>query len=200
MCYEGNHSLKALRMLTWIISGLQAINNPQAIVIVGLFVVASYYLVSAKFHYHSNSPTYRGVWNKNGPIDIVTSVVWALASILLILSLIDLVSRNELTLGFLLGYYTLFIFLFAIVYNVLEWHFPGGIAEQKAGWAGELQSVILSIQIMTSADYTSAKPARWDTESIASLQSLLAIFFIAVFIAKAVARMADPSAGGAITP
>lgn len=179
-------------MFPLLIKTLQALNNPTTIVLAGLFVVCGYYLISWFFHYYSGVAGYSGPWRKNSWIDITSSVIFTAATIATIVSLIDLACRNELTLEFLLIYYVLLIFLFAFIYNIIEWHRPGAVVGLLPGWAGELQSVILSVQIMTSADYTSAKPARLGTELLASIQSLLGILFIAVFIAKAVGRIVGP--------
>ena len=173
-------------MLPAIIAGL---NDPAVIVYVGWGYVVSYYLASWGFHYHSSDANHTGIWKKNGFADVVTSTIWSIVAIILILSLIDLLIRNELSLGFLLHYYVLFLLLFAHVYNIVEWHAPGSIGDMQAGWPGELQCVIMSIEIMTSAPYTSARPVTLVPESIAALQALLGLAFVAIFIAKAVALM-----------
>ena len=173
-------------MLPTIISRL---NDPIFIIDIGWGYVVSYYLASWGFHHHSADLNYTGIWKKNGFADVVTSTIWLIVAIILILSLIDLLIRNQLSLSFLLQYYALFLLLFGHMYNILEWHAPGSIAEMQNGWPGELQCAIMSIEIMTSAPYTSARPAGLVTESIAALQSLLGLAFVAIFIAKAVALM-----------
>jgi hypothetical protein len=113
-------------------------------------------------------------------------VLWCFGALALIASLIDLVVRNELSVSFLLQYYALFLLFFAFVYNLIGWHLPGAIEGLRAGWAGELQCLIMSVQVMTTGDYTSAKPAKPISEVISAVQCLLGILFIAVFVAKAV--------------
>ncbi len=182
-------------MIPAILQFLQGLNDPGRVVQVGFWYVASYYVVSGFFYHYATKPGYAGVWRKNGAVDVVTSVLWCFAAIGLILSLLDLLIRNELPLGYLLVYYALFLFLFAFVYNLLEWHLPGTIDGLKDGWTGELQCMTMSIQVMTTADYTTAKPARALAEFLAGLQSLLGIVFVAVFIAKAVALLGGPTVG-----
>lgn len=184
-------------MIPTIIRFLQVSNDPVKIIYIGFVYVASYYVVSAVFHHYSVKPGYSGIWRKNGIIDVITSVIWCIAAIGLITSLLDLLIRNELTVVYLLLYYALFLFLFAFLYNILNWHFVGTIDGLQAGWKGELQCVVMSIQVMTTGDYTSAKPAKLVAEVFACLQSLLGVLFVAVFIAKAVALL---SASGAPSP
>lgn len=177
-------------MIPTVITFLQRLNDPFYIVRIGFTYVVSYYLVSACFHYYAARPGYVGVWRRHGAVDIGSSILWCFAALTLILSLLDLLIRNELSLSYLLLYYVLFIFLFAFVYNMLEWHFPGTICDMDDGWTGEVQCITMSIQLMTGGYHTSAKPARPTAEFIAGLQALLGIMFIAVFIAKAVAALA----------
>jgi len=110
-------------------------------------------------------------------------------------SLVDLLVRNELALRQLLCYYGLFLFLFAFIYNMLARHFPGMIEGLRHGWTGELQCFSLSVQVVTTGDYTSARPAKPLAEFIASVQLLRGVVLVAVFIAKAVGALAVGSAG-----
>jgi hypothetical protein len=174
-------------MTPTILQWLQAFNDPNTIIIIGLAYVASYYIVSALFHRaKSQVPGYNGAFRKNGPVDIITSFLWCIGAIGLIVSLIDLVTRNEIGLRNLLIYYALFLFAFAFLYNLLEWHSPGNLSGLKPGWSGELQCFILSIQVMASGNFTSVQPRGSLSDLLAALQLLLGIFFVAVFIAKAV--------------
>lgn len=174
-------------MIPTLLQWLQAFNNPNTIIIIGLAYVASYYIVSALFYRtQSQAPGYNGAWRKNGPVDIITSFLWCLGAIGLIVSLIDLVTRNEIGLRNLLIYYTLFLFAFAFLYNLLEWHSPGNLRGLKPGWGGELQCFILSVQVMASGSFTSVQPSGVLADLLAAVQLLLGLFFVAVFIAKAV--------------
>lgn len=165
-------------MIPTILRFLQDLNDPSSIVLIGFVFVGSYYVVSIFFHYYESKKGYAGIWRKNGPLDVVSSVIWCLSALFLILSLVDLLTRNVLSLGYLLIYYVLFIFLFAFVYNILDWHFHGSFHGLNGGWPGELQCVTMSLQAMTTGGYTSAKPARPLTEFLASVQTLLGIFLL----------------------
>lgn len=162
------------------------LGDPELMLLVGGIYVISYYFVSAIFLSKASDGSYRGAWRKNGPIDIATSLLWCFTALAMIVSLLGLLATNQLSLPHLLGYYALFIFLFAFVYNLLEWHFPGSIKDLTTGWSGELQSVLLSIQVMTSTDLTSARPKKSLVQVFAAIEALLGVLFVAVFIAKAV--------------
>jgi hypothetical protein len=185
-------------MIPAVLMWLQTLNDPNDIIPMGFFYVLSYYVVTAFTTFKRARPGYNGPWRKGGPGDIGTSIVWCLAACVLIMSLLDLLSRNELSLKQLLLYYVLFLFLFAFVYNILEWHFPGTIDGLLPGWPGELQCLSMSIQTMTTGDYTSAKPAKPIAETLSSVQLLLGVLMVAVFIAKAVA--ATTSSGASSSP
>lgn len=176
-------------MIPTILEFLQSWNDPKWVIYIVLAYVASYYVVSGFFHFYASKAGYAGFWHKNGPVDVLTSGLWCPMAIVLILSLLDLLIRNELSLGYLLIYYGLLILLFAFVYNIIEWHFPGTIDGLKDGWTGELQCLMMSVQVITTASYTSAKPAGRPAELVAVLQSLLGVALVAIFIAKAVALL-----------
>jgi Mn2+/Fe2+ NRAMP family transporter len=177
-------------MLPWLISGLQSLNDPTVVVYVVWAFIVSYYLASWGFLSHEEA-NYRGAWRKSGIIDIASSVIWLVVTIFLILSLIDLLIRNRVSLGLILHFYVFFLFLFAFVYNILEWHDSGQISPYSGGWAGELRCLVMSIEIMTSSPYTSTKPAKLLAESIAAIQSLLGIAFVTIFIVLAVTLIAQ---------
>ena len=122
---------EAQRLAWWLKDNL---NDPYRIVQIGVLYIASYYVVSAFFHAYTKKDNYAGFWSKNGVADKVSSVLWCITAVVLILSLLDLVTRNELSLGYLLLYYVLFLFLFAFLYNILEWHFRGTVAHLNPGW------------------------------------------------------------------
>jgi len=181
-------------MIDWLVAALHTLNNPSGAIPIGFAFVCSYYMVSAFFHNHDPKPTYKGVWRKGGFGDIATSMLWCSGALFLMASLVDLLVRNELSLGQLVSYYCLFLFLFAFIYNMLNRHFPGMIEGLKNGWIVELQCFSMSVQVMTTGDLTSAKPAK-PAEFIASLQLLLGLLFVAVFVAKTVGLMAVGSGG-----
>lgn len=177
-------------MIPGVLQALQAVNDPKSIVLIGAAYGIGYYIVSWLFHRHSHDSTYGGWWRKNSAADAITSFLWIVVAVVLILSLLDLLSRNELPLQYLLAYYVLWLFLFAFIYNILEWHYPGMVSGLSEGWSGELQCLVMSVSAMTAGPYTSARPAKPLAEAIAAFQSLLGLLIVVVFIAKAVALLA----------
>lgn len=168
------------------------LRNPTSITVVSVVVIAGYYLVSI-FFIRADKPENRtGLWRKSGPLDWFTSIVWFMASVLLILSLVFLTYYNELSLAFLVVYYFLFIFLFAFCYGVVAWHFPKQFDGFEKGWEGEFQYVLISVQTQTTLGYTRAKPVTTATEFFSALQALLGLFFTIIFIAKAVNKLPNP--------
>jgi len=173
-------------MLPWLLHILQGLNDPKAVVLFACVFVAAYYVASALFIHFKNQPSYAGIWRHDGPIDFITSTFWMLMAVFMIISLIDLVVRNKLPLTYLFIYYMLFIFLFAFLYNVLEWHWPGVLAGVRGGWGTEFDCLIISIGAITTGGFMRARPAKWQTELLASIEQLLGLFFVAVFVAQAV--------------
>lgn len=181
-------------MLPLIIEALQAFDTPTIAVRVGFTFVASYYLLSFIF-IPANRADPKGwakqaTWlHKNGVFDWVTSVIWLMSAVVLILSFIDFVIRKKITLNDALKFYALFIFLFAFVYRLLDWHLPGMLSTQHDGWAGEVAALTLSVGAITGGDFGKSRPNRPLTELISSAEAILGILFIAIFIAKAVAEL-----------
>jgi hypothetical protein len=166
---------------------LKIIRSPKAVLVVSLFYIVGYYIISALVISAAQGNDASGIWRKNGPADIVTSIVWVLMALMLISSLLELAYKNRLGLGYLVIYYFLFIFLFAFCYGILEWHWPGMLENVNSdSWVAEWQYILVSIQTQTTLGYTQVKPGRVLTELISSLQALLGLFFTIVFIAKAV--------------
>ena len=97
-----------------------------------------------------------------------------------------------LTLGNLIVYYFLFIFLFAFWYGILDWHWPGMLEEvSRDSWTGLVEHVLISVQTQTTIGYTRGKPKRLFVEVIACVQALLGIFLITISIARAVNSLRD---------
>ena len=169
-------------------------NYPAYLVYVGWMVVLSYYLATWGFLAHKDATS--GIWEKNGYFDVATSIFWSFLTVALIVASIDLLIRNQLSLLLLANYYILFLFSFAFIYSLLEWHFPGSVKNRESEtWRGEIQSLIMSVTMMTGSGHTTATPAGLRAESVAAIQSLLGLAFVAVFIAKAVSAVsaATPS-------
>jgi len=163
-------------------------SKPTFALMIGAAFVASYYIMSI-ISIHFDRPGYKGIWKKNGVIDIITSIIWACATIVLITSFIYFVVKSQIGLAEALAFYVLFIVLFAFIYRLLDWHFPGMLAQQRPGWAAEASALTVSIGAMTGGDLGSARPARVLTELIAALQGILGLLFVAIFIAQAVSKL-----------
>ena len=176
-----------------ILDSMQAIferhNDPVIFAYVGWVFVSSYYLATWGFLSHAGATS--GIWKKNGFVDVATSIIWSSFTVLLIGSSIDLLIRNKLSLLLLANYYILFLFLFAFIYNLLDWHFAGSVRNRKSGWLGEIQCLIMSVTMMTGSGHTTATPKGLRIESVAAIQSLLGLAFVAVFIAKAVSAVSS---------
>jgi hypothetical protein len=168
------------------IAGLRALNDPFWISAVCWVFVAAYYVVSAGFIRASKkSEGARGIWKKNGALDVGTSLLWVVTTIVLIGSLLDLASRNKLSFGYLAQYYLLFIFLFAFIYGILEWHWQGMLyAIGSDLWVAEAKYLIVSMQTITTLGYTDVRPGRLVTECVACAEALVGITFVAIFISR----------------
>jgi hypothetical protein len=179
--------------------------RPGMMVLLGSIYIAVYYAMAAFFHHYAKRKEmpwssrarkrratggYRGfwarVWRKRGFLDRASSVLWVISAISMLVSLLVLLSVHGLKLRYIVAYYILFIFLFAICYNLAEWHYKGMIDDMEDGLIGEFQCVTMSIQLMTGGYHTSAKPADWRVEIFAGAEAVLGVFFIAVYVAKAV--------------
>ena len=175
-------------MLPFIINALQAFDNPSVAFWVGVGFIASYYAMSFISIGHDKEG-YTGMWRKNGVVDIATSTIWLVGTITLIISFIDFLIRRQIDLRDALRFYALFIVLFAFVYRLLDWHFPGMLAQQRPGWSAELAALTVSLGAISGGDLGNARPARPLTEFIAALESLLGLLFVAIFIAQGVTRL-----------
>jgi hypothetical protein len=181
-------------MVPAVIRALQAFDTPTGAIRVGFGFVASYYILSFLF-IPVNKPGYEGRFKnaswlqKNGIVDWATSLVWLSSAVVLIVSFVDFVLRKKISLGDALRFYMLFIFLFAFVYRLIEWHWPGVLAQKRDGWAAEVTALTLSIGAMTGGDLGLARPTKPLLELIAALQTILGLLFVAIFIAKAVAEL-----------
>lgn len=187
------------------------LRDPSGLLWFAALVIAGYYAVTALFLQAIAAKKTKGLWKfmgKHGPVDIFTSVIWVVTPVFLIINMILVARRGNLTLDLLLIYYGLFIFLFAFLYCLAEWHRPGsliGISEEyvsKKGdgsierevrryefgdsWNDELMYLIVSLQTQTALGYNRVRPNSALTEIIAGVQALVTLFFVAVAIAQAV--------------
>jgi hypothetical protein len=79
--------------------------------------------------------------------------------------------------------------LFAFLYGILEWHWPGKLQGLSVNpLEGELQYLLLSVSAQTTGGFSRVKPSHCITEVIAAVQTLLGIAFLAVWVATAVNR------------
>jgi hypothetical protein len=169
-------------------------NDPAVFAALGWIFVASYYVTSWGFIAHEKAK--KGIWKKNGFFDRATTFIWFGFTVALIISSIDLIVKNEMSLTMLAIYYVLFLFLFAFIYNLIAWHSPGSVEKLGLGWTTEIQCLILSVSMMTGSGHTTVQPKNAVSDSIASVQSLIGLAFVAVFIAKAVSVVsAAPKCG-----
>ncbi|MEA2563941.1 MAG: hypothetical protein QOH06_5445 [Acidobacteriota bacterium] len=172
--------------MTWI---RNIIRSPEDIGAICAIYIVSYYVVSAFFIQAVRSKS-KGFWRKNGPADLISSVIWFLVAMALTASLIELSYGTELTPGYLILYYFLFIFFFGFCYGLLEWHWEGMLTNvQPHEWKAELQYILFSTQTQAALGYGDIRPGKVLTEVIACLQALLGLFFTIVFIAKAVNKL-----------
>lgn len=166
------------------------IENPESITILSVFCIISYIIVSGFFI--SNKEKGKGAFKKYGFWDLITSIFWILCAIILIVSLFYLCTvKFSMPLKYLVTYYFLFIFLFAIIYGIIDWHFPGDAFEgiTSGSWTAELQYLILSIQTQSTIGYTNRKPKSVGIELLAAIHSLLGIFFMAIFISISINKL-----------
>src|SRR5438270_10996256 len=164
---------------------VQAFQNPKRALRSGLAFIVSYYLVSI-ISIACDTPAYNGLWQKNGAVDIATSVIYFTATAMLLLSFSEFLTRHQLGLGDVLMFYILFVFLFAFMYRLLEWHFPGMLGKEYEGWSAELAALNVSMGAMTGRDMGLARPAQPLTQMVAAFEGLMGLLFVAVLIGRAV--------------
>jgi len=156
--------------------------------IVWVYIFA-YYLVSFAYIWGETSKKLTRVLRRNGIVDGITSALWIVFGVTLIWSLLAMTAEGNLTLGVLAEFYLFFLFLFAFLYGLIEWHWPGKLTNiSAASYEAELQYFLMSMGAQTTFGFSRARPNHWITESIAAVQSLIGVAFIAVWIALAVAK------------
>jgi hypothetical protein len=164
----------------------EVLSRPLWISVAGWIFVLSHYVLSYAFNIHSKRRASANAFSRNGPLDVVTSVVWGFIATFLILSLIDLIYRQAVTIPFLIQSYVLLIFLFAYLYNVIEWHYPGTFRGARSGFELHVQCLILSAEAFSGGASERLSTKSLKIIAILTLQRLLGLLFVAVFIAKAV--------------
>lgn len=173
-------------------SVLKFVGNEKKVINWSIFAILSYYFVSLLFVWGNNHNV--SLLSKNSCLDILTSLLWTIWAILLILSLFYVCLINiSINLKTLIKFYFLFIFLFAIIYGLLDWHMPNTFfsVEETGTFIAELKYFVISIQTQTTLGYTSSKPLSIVGELMTSLHSLFGIFFISIFISLAVNKFSS---------
>lgn len=171
---------------------LDSVSNPNRISILCAVYIVAYYVVSIFSINAVKSKRSNALWRKNGLLDVFTSITSLVIGSILISSLMTLAFSDTLTLGNLIVYYFLFIFLFAFWYGILDWHWPGMLEDvSRDSWTALVEHVLISVQTQTTIGYTRGKPKRLFVEVIASVQALLGIFLITISIARAVNSLRD---------
>lgn len=192
----------------WLAAKWAALVSSPASTSVALVVyIVSYYLVSGfclgaakwkKAHPDKTLPRWHALWDRNSVLDVVTTVLWVLAAIIGIWSLIELSITQTLSLPYLVAYYILFIFLFGFLYALVEWHLPGQLKDCSSGtpsgadtssWASEFEYILLSLRLQAGVDAGSFRLSGQLMKLVGALQSLLGLFFVVVFIAQAVSAL-----------
>jgi hypothetical protein len=165
------------------------LGDPYSVRLIVWLYILAYYGVSLAYIWGNRHQKLTGILKRNGIVDILTSVLWIVFGVMLIWSLLAITLQGNLTLGILAQYYLFFIFLFAFLYGLIEWHWPGKLTNVSAeGYEAELQYFLMSVGAQTTFGYARARPNHWVTETLAAAQSLLGVAFIAVWVALAVGR------------
>jgi len=172
--------------------GLRAvIRDPFVVSMLCFAYIVSYYAVTGFCLRAVNGSTgwWWRLWNKNGPLDVMTSVLWVLGGLTLTWSLMECSLTGQLSIPYLTLYFGFFIFIFAVCYCIVEWHFGKSLrGVDPHTWRAQLQYLLVSVETQTSLGYAQAKPTRLLSECVAAVQALLGLFFVVVIIAKAVNR------------
>jgi hypothetical protein len=165
------------------------LSDPHSVRIIVWIYIVAYYAVSFSFIWAERNKKLTGILKRNGIVDTITSAFWIIFGVILIWSLLAITAEGNLTLGILAEFYLFFIFLFAFLYGLIEWHWPGKIASvSAAAYEAELQYFLMSVGAQTTVGFTRARPDHWVTETIAAAQYLLGVAFIAVWVALAVGK------------
>ena len=163
------------------------VSDPDRISTVCFIYIFAYYVISIFSIRAVKSSGNKSWWRKNGKLDKLTSITSILVGSILIWSLGTVAFSATLTLGNLIAYYFLFIFLFAFWYGILDWHWPGMLADvSRDSWTALIEHALISVQTQTTIGYTRGRPRRLVVEVIACVQALLGIFLITISIARAV--------------
>lgn len=166
---------------------VQLIVSPELIHGLSIGCIIGYYVVTYFALKAIRRKDTKSIWRKWGTVDIITSVTWVLAPIVLGCSLFAYCWFGTLSLATLVAYYFYFVFFFSFLYCLAEWHFPGSLYGVSGDtWKSEWCYFIVSLQTQTGLGYTRARPDNWLTEFISGVQILVGILFWGIFIARAV--------------
>lgn len=159
---------------------------------IGWGVVGLYYLVSAFFIECGPRSQEWNLFKKNGILDWLTSWIWIVCSISLFLISLSALVEQVMPMSMLLFYYSLFTFYFAFLYALLDWHWTM-IEDAGTKWVAEGRYLLLSLQAMINAPFTLAKPRHPVAKVLTTLQTLIGLVFVAVFVAKTVSSFGGSS-------
>ena len=160
--------------------------SADSIIIISILLILVFYLLSYAFiTQHQKGKAFR----RNGSLDKGSSIFWIVASIILIITFFTFASSNKLTIFQLGCFYLLFIFMFAMIYGIAEWHKEGVLENVDSSQkVSELKYLIMSIQTQTSLGYTTIRPKNVYVELLCCIQVLLGFIFYVFFISKALSK------------
>ena len=163
------------------------IQEPTTLTKVCIFYVVSYYLASSFFVAAHNRNDTTGILRKGGVADVTTSVIWGLAALFLIASLLELAAARGVSLTFLAIYYVFFVFLFAFIFGLSDWHLSDGLENVSPNpWIAECQYLIFSVENMATLGHSRVTSKNVLIDGLSAVQSILGLVLIVVFVAKAV--------------
>lgn len=169
------------------------LGSPGAVSKIAWVYILAYYAVSFTFVWVARRSKAGGLlsrlFKRNGVLDITSSAFWIFFAVLLIWSLLSLTAGGHLSLRVLAEFYLFFLFLFAFLYGLIEWHWPGKLENiSPIEYEAEFEYFIISVGAQTTIGFMRARPNHWVTEIIAAAQAVLGVAFIAIWIALAISR------------
>jgi hypothetical protein len=165
-------------------------SDPRIVRVVVWVYIVMYYAISYAYLWAERNRKSLAVLKRNGAVDKATSALWIVVGVLLISSLLTIACEQRLTLGILAEYYVAFIFLFAFLYGIIEWHWPGKLEGVKPdSYESEWQYLFMSVGAQTTMGFTRVRPNHWVTEMIAAFQAVLGVAFVGGWVALAIGRI-----------
>lgn len=180
---------------------------------IALTCVAVYYFLVSRFVKAHVSKDVKSIFAYRGRLDIGTAILFCALSLSTISSMLYVGLAKQMTLQLLSIYYAVLVFLFAIIYALWEWHFPGSLhfevsmkdrkavitegveaesdaSKKKKLYQQEWDSLLLSLHIQTGVGFGRIQSrSRW-VDLIAGLQAVLTLFFVSVAVARLLNHLA----------